>query len=193
MSQFAMILSSCVSIYMFVIVARIILTWFSGNIRVPDILSRITDPYLNWFRRFSFLRIGYIDLSPIAGLMVLTITNSILLFLAQYGRITLGITLALIIQSVMSAVSFVIFFLIIVLGLRLIAYMMNSDVFSGFWRIIDTISQQVTYRVNSIIFKGRIVNFVTGILVSAGLLLGLYFVLRIAVPILLELLVRSPV
>jgi len=188
-----MILSSCVSIYMFVIVARIILTWFSGNIRVPDILSRITDPYLNWFRRFSFLRIGYIDLSPIAGLMVLTITNSILLFLAQYGRITLGITLALIIQSVMSAVSFVIFFLIIVLGLRLIAYMMNSDVFSGFWRIIDTISQQVTYRVNSIIFKGRIVNFVTGILVSAGLLLGLYFVLRIAVPILLELLVRSPV
>ena len=193
MSQFAMILSSCVSIYMFVIVARIILTWFSGNIRVPDILSRITDPYLNWFRRFSFLRIGYIDLSPIAGLMVLTITNSILLFLAQYGRITLGITLALIIQSVMSAVSFVIFFLIIVLGLRLIAYMMNSDVFSGFWRIIDTISQQVTYRVNSIIFKGRIVNFVTGILVSAGLLLGLYFVLRIAVPILLEILVRSPV
>jgi YggT family protein len=193
MQQFAMFLSSFASIYMFIIVARIILTWFSRNIKAPEILIRVTDPYLNWFRRFTFLRIGHIDLSPIAALMVLSITNQILVFLAQYGTITLGLVLALIIQALWSAISFILVVLIIIMVLRLIAHITSRDVFTVFWRVIDIISQQVLSRVNNYIFRGRTVGFAASALVSVGILFGMYVLFRVMVSLFLHLLLRLPV
>jgi YggT family protein len=187
------ILSTAVSIYMFAIIIRIILTWFRGNVSAPDILCRITDPYLNWFRRFTFLRIGYLDLSPIAALGVLTVASQIFSLLARYGTITLGIILAILLQAVWSIVSFFIIFLIIVLVLRLIALLTNRNIYGTFWRVIDTISQPVLYRINRLLFKGRIVNFMTGILVSIGLLAVCYAVLRFLVSMLFGILARLPV
>ena len=181
MSQFFNFLGLLVSIYMMVIFFRIILTWFTGfgNSGLIDFLSRVTDPYLNWFRRFTFLRIGFLDLSPIVALGVLSLLQRILGILAQYGRITIGIILAVIIQGLWGAVSFLLGFLIIVLLLRLIAALFLSDASGSFWHVIDTISQPVIFRIRSFLFKNRFINFTALLAISTVGMVLVYFGLRV--------------
>jgi YggT family protein len=187
-------LSALTNLYMLAISVRIILTWFSGNSygRPVEILSRITDPYLNWFRRFPVFRVGFLDLSPIVAIAVLSVLNNVLQNLAHYGAIRLGIILAMIVSSLWSAVSFIIGFFIVVLGLRLFAFLTNRNIYGTFWRIIDTISRPILYRINRILFHGRIVHYRTGIIsaiaVLAVLMAGLGFLIKyVAVPILVKL------
>ena len=188
-------LSSLVNIYMLIISIRIILTWVSwmGNGRFQEILGRITDPYLNWFRRFTFLRIGFLDLSPIAALGVLSLFGRVFSILAFYGTITIGIILSIILQVLWGAVSFFLGFLIIILILRLVAHISGQDLNRSFWRIITAISQPVLYRINRILFKNRIVNFRTGLIISIVILGLLYLALRIFVSFISIALAKLPI
>jgi YggT family protein len=179
---------------MVLISVRIILTWFtwSGDSGLVDILSRITDPYLDWFRRFSALRVGFLDLSPIVALGLLSLLNRILSTLAYFGRITIGIILALAVQAVWAAVSFILGFLIVILILRLIAQIMRRNINSPFWRIVDTISKPALFRINRFIFKDRIVDFRTGIILSIVSLALIYMILQILVFLVSGVLARLP-
>ena len=187
------VLSGITSIYMLVIFIRIMLTWFSGiSYGGPLlILSRLTDPYLNWFRRFRFLRAGNLDLSPIAAISVLSLMNQIFSTLAWYGRISLGLILALVLRGLWSAVSFLLGFCAVVLILRLIAYLTSRNIFSSFWRVIDTISQPLLYRINRILFSNRIVHYRTGLISAIAFLailgVGLHFLVGIGVRLLAKL------
>jgi YggT family protein len=194
MSVILKILGGLTSLYMILLFVRIMLSWFSGAVsgRAPELLGRITDPYLNWFRRFPALRLAAIDLSPIAALGVLSIVNNILLTLGRYGYISVGLIAAMILQVAWSAVSFILGFSIIILILRLIAYLTNQDVYRSFWRIIDTLSQPLIYRTNRIIFRSRLVRYLTGLLSAVGLLLGVRIVLGIVMRILINLVARLP-
>jgi YggT family protein len=171
---------------MILIFIRIMLTWFSGvpSGRPVELLRSITDPYLDWFRRFRGLRVASMDLSPILALGILSVVNNIFVTLGRYGAITLGFILALVLSALWSAVSFFLGFFIIVLGLRLIAYLTNRNVYRSFWRIIDAMSQPVLFRIRQLIFRNRIINYQTGLVVSISALLalriGLGFVIRLA-------------
>jgi YggT family protein len=170
------LLAGAVNFYSLIIFLRIILTWFSGVSRSGPalFLARITDPYLNWFRRFPFLRIGFLDLSPVAGMAVLSLVGRVFLTFAAYGSVRAGIILVMLVQALWSILSFVLGFIIIVLGLRLFAYLTSQDIFRPFWRIVDTISQPILYRINRILFGRRIVKYLTGILVSLAVLVLLF-------------------
>ena len=183
-----------VSIYMIILFFRIILTWFSwtGNSGIMNFLAAITDPYLNWFRRFSFLRAGAIDFSPLVAIGVLSLVNRIFTLLGRYGTISFGIILVLMLQVAWSAVSFIIWFLIVILVLRFIAHLAVRNSVNPFWRIIEGISQPVLFRVNRLLFKNRIVNFGTGILISVAALVILYCVLKILVMFLTRMLAGLP-
>jgi len=189
------ILSTLVNVYMLIVVIRIMLTWFSwmGRGGFFEILCRITDPYLNWFRRFTFLRVGFLDLSPIAALGVLSLVSRIFSTLAYYGSITVGIILAMTLQVLWGAVSFFLGFLIIVLVLRLIAHFSRQDLNKPFWRIVATISQPVLLKIQQILFKNRIVNFRNGIIISIAVLGLLYVALRILVSFLSAVLLKLPI
>jgi YggT family protein len=168
-------IGSLAGIYMLLIFVRIMFSWFGGaNLGRPaEILTQITDPYLNWWRRFPMLRTGFIDLSPIAAMAALSMVQSICGTIARYGRITVGILLTIVLQAVWSVLSFVIGFFIVVLLLRLFAYLTNRNIYSTFWRIIDSISQPVLYRITRIFFRRRLINYLAGILLSAGVLVGI--------------------
>jgi YggT family protein len=172
------ILSGLINIYMMVILIRVMLTWFSGlnDTGLAGLLSRVTDPYLNWFRRFSVLRIGYLDLSPIAAMAVLSLVNRMLTIITISGRISLGIILALILSAVWSAASFLLGFCAIIIGLRIIAYLTNRNIHGFFWNIIETISRPILYRINRIIFPGRMVRYLTGLIVSLAVLGGAFLI-----------------
>ena len=194
MSGLMRVLSFFVSIYMMIIFVRIILNWFAGmdQGRLPDILAKVTDPYLDWFHRFPALRMGFLDLSPIVALGVLSLVNRVLNILANYGTITIGIILAIVLQAAWGAVSFFLGFLIIVLILRLILHYVTRNS-NSFWRIIDSISQPALFRINRFIFRNRIVNFMTGIIVSIAILVAIYLILSILVAIVSGALVRLPI
>jgi len=194
MSQILGFLSFLVSIYMVVIFIRIILTWFTGieQGRFQEILVMITDPYLGWFRRFSFLRTGYLDFSPIVALGVLSLFNRILTTLAYYKTISIGIILALVLQIAWGIISFFLGFLIIILVLRLIAYLAKQNIYNPFWRIINSISQPVLYRINRIIFRGRIVDFRTQVILSIVCLGLLYLIFRILISLISITLTQLP-
>ena len=188
------VLGGITGVYTLIIFIRILLTWFSGARygRPYDILCAVTDPYLNWFRRFPFLQTRTFDLSPIAALAVLSLVNNIFTTIGRYGRITLGIVLALVLSALWSAVSFILGFFILILVLRLFAYLTNRNIYGAFWRIVDVISQPVLYRINRIIFRNRLVNYLTGILSSLGVLLILRIGLGMVLGQLFPLLARFP-
>ena len=194
MAQLMRVLSSLVNIYMMIIFIRIILTWFTGvgYGGVQNILARITDPYLNWFRRFPILRIGFLDLSPIVALGVLSLVNGIFNTLARYGTITIGIILAMILQALWGAVSFFLGFLIIILALRLIAHLAGQGTYNPFWRIIDAISRPILFRINSFFFRNRIANFGASVILSMVSLGIVYIVLMFLFSFVSRALVRLP-
>ncbi|MDR1128024.1 MAG: YggT family protein [Treponema sp.] len=193
------ILGGATTLYMIVIFFRVLLTWFSGaNYGRPmEFLRRITDPYINWFSRFRVFRVGNLDLSPIAALAVLSIAGNIFTTLGRYGTITLGLILAMIVSALWSAVSFILIFFLVILVLRFIAYLSRQNVYGSrgtigtFWRIIDSLSQPVTYRISRIIFKNRLVRYHTGLLTSiavlAALRIGLEFLVRLGIGLLSRL------
>ena len=194
MREILNLLSSLISIYMMLIFIRIILSWFS-NVSyggIQEFLGRITDPYLNWFRRFSFLRVGVLDLSPIVALAFLSLVNRFFATLVRYGSVSIGIIFAMMLQAVWGAVSFFIGFLIILLLLRLAAYLFRQSNYSPFWRIINTYSQPVIFRINRILFRNRIVNFRTGLIVSIISLILVYLAARILVVIVSGMLAALP-
>ncbi|AEF81702.1 YggT family protein [Leadbettera azotonutricia] len=188
------ILSTCTSIYMLIVFVRILLTWFSGSgySRPIAVLSRVTDPYLNWFRRFP-LRIGHLDLSPIVALAALSLVNRIFSTMAAYGRISLGIILAMSLQAIWSAASFLLGFSIIILILRLIADLANSNIHSPFWSIIDAISQPLLYRINRIFFGNRIAHYRKGLLIAIGALIVVSIAANFIIRLFSVFLARLPI
>ncbi|GHV94852.1 hypothetical protein AGMMS50293_11720 [Spirochaetia bacterium] len=190
------ILAGIAGIYSLLIFVRIILTWFGhGNYygRPAELLVSITDPYLEWWRRTLGLRIGFLDLSPIAAMAALSLVQSICTTIARQGRFSLGIILAVTVLAIWSAISFIVGFCFIVVALRFIAYMTNRNIYSPFWRIIDTISQPLLYRINRIIFGKRIVNYLTGIITAAAALAVIWTGGRFAIRLLAGLLLKLPV
>jgi YggT family protein len=187
------ILSSITGIYMILIFIRIMLTWFSGAHygRPMELLSRITDPYIRWFRRFSVLQVGFLDLSPIVAMAVLSLVQNLFSTLARYGRIRIGMILGMLLSSLGAAGSFIVGFCIVILVLRLIAYLTNRNIVSLFWGVINTISQPILYRMNRLLFQGRLVHYRTGLLTAIGvlaaLLIGMKFLVAAAVSLLLQL------
>jgi YggT family protein len=187
------VLGGITSLYMILIFIRVMLTWFPGAQygRVAGFLNSVTDPYLDWFRRFTFLRVANMDLSPIAGIAILSVANNIFLTIARFGRITVGIILSMLLSVIWSVASFILVFFIVILALRLAAYLTNRDVYHGFWRIVDQVSAPILYRINRILFGKRLVRYMTGITASLGVLLilriGLGFLARLGLNFLARL------
>jgi len=181
------ILASAAGIYSIMIFIRIILSWFGNSPggKPIELLKSATDPYLDWWRRSINLRIGSLDFSAVAAIAGLSLIQNIFNALSRYQRFTLGSFLAIVLQSVWNIASFIIFFCIVVIILRLIAYLTNRDTYSPFWKMVDSISQPLLYQIKRIIFGKRIVNYLNGIVVSllalaAVLVAGRFIVLLVS-------------
>ena len=187
-------LAALLGLYSLLIIVRIIITWFSvGQYGRPvQILANITDPYLDWWRQKLNLRAGYLDLSPIAAMAALSVAQTICSVISQQGRISLGLILAVCLSALWSAVSFILGFCLVVLVLRLIAYSANANLFGPFWRVIDSISQPLLYRINRIIFGRRLVRFTTSLITAIAVLAVLWIGGSIAIRLVSGLLFGSP-
>ncbi|GHU04690.1 membrane protein [Spirochaetia bacterium] len=186
-------ISGLLNLYSFLIMVRIILTWFSrGNYGKPqEILGRITDPYLGWFRRFPGLKTPTLDFSPIVAMAVLSLVGRIFSIISITGRISLGAILAVLVSGLWSAVSFLLGFFILALLLRLVSSFFNMGNF--FRNIIDAISRPVLYRITRIFFRRRLVNYRTAIAVALVFLAAVYLLGSLLVNRAIPFLIQLPV
>lgn len=177
LSIVARVLNAAVVVYMFICAARVLMSWLPGldSGRSGRVLAGVADPYLNWFRRFRIFSSGTFDFSPIAAIAILAVVNDLLSTVAYVGTISLGFVLSLLIGAAWSAVSFVISFFFLCCLARLIAYAARWNSLHPLWRVIDSIINPVLFRINRLVYRGRIVNYLQGLVTGSALLLLLWF------------------
>ena len=187
-------LAAAAGVYSILLLIRIIISWF-GNFaysKPVDLLSRVTDPYLDWWRRHFSIRIGFLDFSVLLGIAALSLLQNIFYSISQSNKITVANILVVVLFLAWSILSFILGFCLIVLVLRMIAYLTSRDIYSPFWRLIDSISQPVLYRLNRLFFGRRIAGYLKGIVLSILLLGAIWIGGNIVVPKLSRLLAGLP-
>lgn len=170
-------LAATISIYSLLCVIRIFLTWIPGLSYSPfgRFLSAICDPFLNLFSRIRWLHFGAIDFSPLLAIAVLSTTGSIFLSLGHGGHFTLESFLPLIIRSMWTIISDIIFFLIIVVAIRLIVAWIGGDKNSSLWYQIDSSLSPFVYSITKLFSGGRPVAYKNALVFALALLIILRF------------------
>jgi len=189
------ILAVITGIYSLIILIRIIFSWFGNMVggKPVEIINKITDPYLDWWRRKLRLTVGVFDFSVIAAIVFLSFIQNIFRVLSIAERITLGFLLAQILSSIWNIFSFIIGFYIIVIIIRVVGYFINSNIYGPFWSVIDSITQPLLYRTNRIFFGNKIGGYLKGILLSLLLLVLILVGGRFIVILLSNILYKLPI
>ena len=182
------ILTDVIVIYMLLCVIRVFLTWIPGLSHSPfgRFLSSVCDPFLNLFSRTRWLRFGAIDFSPIFALAVLSMASFI------FERLSFGLILMLIIQTAWSIVAAIIFFLIIVVAIRLIVAWIGGDKNSSLWYQIDSSLSPFVYSITKLFSGGRPVAYKNALVFALALLIILRFGGGKAMDWLLNMCLRIP-
>ncbi|NLM01055.1 MAG: YggT family protein [Treponema sp.] len=154
------LISSLIGLYSFLCLIRIFLTWIpEAQFSKPgQILSQITDPYLNIFRKIKVLRFRNIDFSPIVALAVLSLASSISSSIAMAKRIHIGGIFATIVGMAWSLVQSLGTVLIVIMIIRLVAIFLGKNN-SSIWYSIDTTLRPITTLVANIFFKNKPVSW----------------------------------
>ena len=163
------LISWVISIYMFVCLIRIILTWFPGarDTKFAGYLKMICDPYLNLFRKIKFLQIANLDFSPVLALGVLALVSNMINSIAANGAFRVGVLTASLLQLVWSIASSIITFMNIIIALRLIVNALHKDYSSGIWSQLDRIIYPVQKRVLAL-FKGKTFSYKAQLGITLG-------------------------
>ncbi len=160
------LLSGTISIYMLLIIIRIVMTWFSTQYANDprNFLAKVCDPYLNYFRKLN-LRLGQVDFSPIVAITVLVIASNILNMIGSYGRITVGIILGVILSSVWHAFSSLLTFFIIFIFIRLIMLLVSTNTFSPFASGLDSILVPLASKAAALFVKNAATGYQTNLMI----------------------------
>ncbi len=163
------VLTSAVSIYEFLCLIYILMSWFPGAryTKFGNVMAQICEPFLSFFRRFP-IRIGMIDFSPILAFGALALLSSIFGDIASYGILRLGVLLASLIQICWSLLSSVITFFNIILVIRLVVHLAGKDFTSQIWRTLDQIISPVQTRISSLIFKNKFRTYRAQLAITLG-------------------------
>ncbi|MDR2543138.1 MAG: YggT family protein [Treponema sp.] len=190
-------LSAAVGIYSFLIFMRIIISWFSRSYygKPVSLLTKITDPYLNWWRARLKLRVGPLDFSVIVAIVFLSLVQSIFHIVYLYGGISIRSIFSIILTSFWTIFSFIAGFCLIIIVLRLIAFYTNRNIYSPFWGIVNSIAQPILYMFRKLLYGNRYSQttgfFVKVMIISIIIILGIMIGGSILVSYLSNLL-RSP-
>lgn len=195
MATIALFIARLLSIYSFVIWIRIMASWINPFPRPGSFtyyLACIVDPYLNTFRSSRF-RAGMLDFSPIIGIGVLSVVQSVFEIYGTYGMMSLSLIVQLFISAFWSyGVSIFFTFGFILLVMKTIASFMNGSNFSMVMERMGTFTDPITNWVQRTFFKTRFVRKTTLNLITLAIFVVLYFAIRYLFNIAIHLAVRIP-
>lgn len=192
-SILARILSVITSLYIILCAIRVFMSWAPGLQlgKLDYYLARLVDPYLSIFSRMTLFKTRQFDFSPIIALAVLSVANNLFSTLALTGRLTLGFVASLILGAAWSAVSFVLSFLTACVLIRIVVYLLKFNSVHPVWMVVDSIINPVLFQINRLIYRGRVVDYLQGLITGFLVLLlfraGLGALIRIVSGLLLAL------
>lgn len=145
------ILSAIITLYTLLCFADIIMTWIPGAkfTKFGKFISSCCDPYMNFFSKFGWLRIGNIDFSPIISIGILSLVSSILGGIQSTGRIYFGGILATIIYMIWNVFLSLLGIFFILVVVRWIVLLVNHGrtSFDSGWNQLDQVLNKITYKV----------------------------------------------
>lgn len=194
LQQIMRFVSTAISIYMLIIFVRIVMTWVQGASygKAMHYLSRITDPYLNLFRGMKFLQIGYIDFSPIAAIIALSVVSNITTQIAYAGTVTVGRVLAFTLSAIASAFFFFVFLFIIITAIRLAGIFLGANSTGRFWITLDRILQPLTFRLLERVGRSESLTYPQALMAFAAALLVVLLLGRFLVNMAVQALAQIP-
>ena len=171
-----------INVYLFLCFIKILLSWVpsAAYSSFGRMLSSICDPYLNWFRRFRFTRIGMVDFSPVLSLGILSIAAQLITSLLATGTISFWGLCISIIQLIWSFIGFILNLLIIFLIVRLVYDIFGSSNSSPFWYNLDRLLNPVIAKVTGFFpqkplqYRSRLILTIVLILLLR-IALGIFF------------------
>ena len=187
-------LSAVISVYSLVIVLRILLTWFQGarTGRAMEILHKVTEPYLAWFRRFGFLHIGSMDFSPIMALIVLSVAGSVAARLGAALTVTFGLVLAIFIAQIAQSAGFFVGLFLVLALIRAVGSMSRIDTSGQFWTVLDQLLEPVVIGSVNYFARGKFVSYRNSLLFFAGGMAAVLILGRYVIALLVSLVLRLP-
>jgi YggT family protein len=184
----ALFLSFALGIYNLLIWIRIMITWVQIPLQkqgprqesgLERFLKKVVDPYLNLFKGIGWLRTKKMDFSPLLAFALLSVLQSLLSIFGTTGSLSLGITLALIVQTFYAYIISPLFFiLIILLIVRLFFCFKRTPTTIVMARGIESIIGGLLNYVQKLFFGSRGVANRTLIIASLVLTIILYILLR---------------
>ena len=184
------LLSAVVTIY-----TNIIMSWIPGLkfTAFGRFITAATDPYMNFFSRWGFLRLGNVDFSPIISIGVLSLLSSILGGIQGTGRLYLGGILATIIYMLWNIISSLlgIFFLLLLIRWIVLLIHKGQTSYNSGWNQVDMILNKFSYKVASRFTKNSI-NYQKSLLISWIVFLATIVIGRILITILVNLCYQLP-
>lgn len=145
------------------------MTWIPGAkfTKFGKAISRICDPYLSFFSRNGWLRIGNIDFSPILSIGLLTLISSILSGITATGRIYFGGILATIIHMLWSVCNSILFILFLLVLIRWIVLLVNHGQtgYDSGWYQVDALLNKFSYKIAGTFVK-KPINYQTTLLIT---------------------------
>ncbi|GAB6277921.1 MAG: YggT family protein [Rectinema sp.] len=166
LTSLARIMSGVVSIYMLLCIVRIFFSWMPSLIDTKwgRLIARLTDPYLDLFRTITLFRTSAVDFTPIVALTVLSVINNLFMTLSYAVRITFGFILSLLLDAGWSAVSFLLGFFLVIVLIRIIGFIARIATLHPLWQILDSMINPLLFKVNNVIYRGRAVDYLQGLI-----------------------------
>lgn len=186
--------SSLLSVYSFVCLIRILMSWMPQTEDTPvgRFVAGLCDPYLNWFRRFSFTRVGMVDFSAILALGVLSVASMSLSTIGATGHISVGVILAALVQVLWSFFGFFLTIIILFLAVRLVYDLVVRYGYSPFWTMMDRfLNPPITY-VTGLFSHGRALSYRASLILTLIVMLVIRIGLGIGVEYLVAFLKHLP-
>lgn len=190
------LLSTAVTIFSLLCLIYIFLTWFPGAkfTRFGKLLTAICAPYMNFFSRITFLRLGNVDFSPIISIGILSILATTLSRIQNTGRLFIGGIFGNLLSVILSAFLYLVcifFLLVFVRWISLIKSHGYTSVESG-WNKVDIMVKSIVYRIAGTFTKSNL-SYQRALLISWIATLVFMFVVYVLVTILIRLCFASPI
>ena len=150
------------------IVVDIILKWLYAGPkgRAIMMIAKLTDPFINFFKRFRISRIGYIDISPLLAVLVLSIVNQILGRLRELGSITLWAVVAIIISSIWNVIMTLLLAVLVVAVVRYLLLMFTTNKMTSFVNSCDVFFIPLSSQIASVFVRNSASSYQLNLIIS---------------------------
>ena len=185
MQDFFRVINVALIVYMLLIVLRIMASWFRGVApggaanTLTSYLRQATDPYLQLFQRFTFLRAGGMDFTPLAGIFVLVVASEMTRQLANQQQVTAGYFLGVSVFAAWRMASIIVLVLLVACVARFVTLRFLGRTDTPMARMVHALAQAPVRAVARYIPLGENGSEANYLLITIVILFGIWIVGRV--------------